>query len=147
MSGSLQVRFIPGKGRGVFATAPIPSRTVVDTSQCMLFTDANYNEHAKYTPLVEYVFRWRHGGGEWALALGNGSMFNHDRVPNCGWVGKGGDCPRLEYVTLRAVAPGEELTICYGRKLWFEDATGGGQSSSSSDGEMPVLPVGVVEEE
>ena len=145
MSGSLQVRFIPGKGRGVFATAPIPSRTVVDSSQCMLFTDANYNEHAKYTPLVEYVFRWRHGGGEWALALGTGSMFNHARVPNVGWVGRGGDCPCLEYVTLRDIQVGEELCICYGRNLWFE--TDDTSSSSSSDEGSHPLPVGVVEEE
>jgi hypothetical protein len=56
-----------------------------------------------------------------ALALGLGSMFNHMRIPNVGWVR---DIPRqtIRYYTLRVVKEGEELCISYGPKLWFVDA-------------------------
>jgi uncharacterized protein len=55
-----------------------------------------------------------------ALALGLGSMFNHQRIPNIAWER---DIPRqtIRYYTLRDIAEGEELCISYGPKLWFAD--------------------------
>ena len=76
------------------------------------------------TVLYEYLFGWNETGG--ALALGNGSLFNHMDDPNLVF-----DCREEEkcivYTTIKDVAAGEELTISYRQRfdhenLWFKEA-------------------------
>jgi tRNA-specific adenosine deaminase 3 len=129
----VETRASPGRGRGVFALRDIPSRSTLDVSPVLVFSAAEYESHARHTLLREYCFVWRDGRGapSMALCLGRGSIFNHAREPNAGWlcdVAAG----EIRFVTLRDVCAGEELFICYGRHLWFDDVDG--DDGSESDG-------------
>ena len=56
------------------------------------------------------------------LALGVGSLFNHSRKPNLDYR-VDPDQPIIRYFAAKTVRAGEELTIFYGDKLWFEDTS------------------------
>lgn len=62
------------------------------------------------------------------LALGVGSLFNHSRQPSLDYRADY-DSLIIRYFAARNVAPGEELTIYYGDKLWFEDTSCGSNAS------------------
>jgi SET domain-containing protein len=140
----LEMRDSPGRGRGVFARCFIASRTVLTQSPVLVFSAQEYAAHGVHTALAHYAFVWRDAQPpSMALALGLGSIFNHAKEPNAGWMC---DIPArlLRYVALRDIGQGEEVFICYGGegKLWFEDAAdaaegggaaGAGEGSGSSD--------------
>ena len=127
----LVMRESPGRGRGVFAARAIPSRAVITESPVLVFPHAEYAAHGARTQLAHYAFVWRDAQPpSMALALGLGSIFNHHREPNAGWMCDI-EARLLRYVALRDIAEGEEVFICYGGALWFEDAEGEGARSSS----------------
>ncbi|KAI8330339.1 hypothetical protein BC941DRAFT_440905 [Chlamydoabsidia padenii] len=127
----LEFRLDSVKGRGVFTTQTIPRRTLIDLSPVLLFPASEYDQHGKYTQLDHYTYKWQHG--DMALALGLGSMFNHDKQPNVGFI-RDYDNQLIKYMTLRDVGVGEELCISYGSNLWFEDANG--DDTPDSEDEM-----------
>ncbi|CAO3598403.1 unnamed protein product [Absidia cylindrospora] len=132
----LEFRTDERKGRGVFATIPIERRTLITISPILLFPHEEYNAHGQYTQLDHYTYKWKDG---MALALGLGSMFNHDNNPNVGFM-RDFDNKLIRYVALRDIAVDEELCISYGANLWFEDATMDGddrkqQQQQQSDSE------------
>ncbi|KAJ7288446.1 cytidine deaminase-like protein [Mycena rebaudengoi] len=111
------VRKSEGKGRGVYASRPIASQTVVESSPVLLFTKEEYEQHGRFTILDEYTFKWRNGS--MALALGIGSLFNHSNSPNVSYtIDSSSDS--IHYTTTREIQPDEELCIYYGANLWFE---------------------------
>jgi len=66
--------------------------------------------------LGDYVFGSAEDESEVILLLGYGMLYNHSYEANCEYVQDG---PRtITFVTLRDVAPGEELTIDYGEEWW-----------------------------
>ncbi|KAI8377807.1 uncharacterized protein BYT42DRAFT_546437 [Radiomyces spectabilis] len=120
----------PVRGRGVFATKPIPRNALVDISPILLFPHDEYRAHGQFTVADHYTYRWKNG---YALALGLGSMFNHANDPNVGFV-RDFDNSLIRYITLRDIAPDEELCISYGANLWFvntEDADNTGSKDIS----------------
>ena len=58
------------------------------------------------------------------LALGVGSLFNHSRQPTLDYR-VDYDSLIIRYFAARAVTSGEELSVYYGDKLWFEDTSSG----------------------
>lgn len=129
---NLEIRWHPKRGRGVFPMTFIPCNTVIEVSPILLFRHDEYKAHGQYTALDEYTYRWRDG---YALALGLGSMFNHSRRPNVGFVRDFED-QVIRYVTLRDVQPGEELCISYGTHLWFEDASEEEQQATAGESDQ-----------
>ncbi|CAO3628554.1 unnamed protein product [Cunninghamella echinulata] len=115
----LELRKDPIKGRGVFSTKLIPNHTLIDISPILLFNCKEYADHGKYTVLDHYTYVWENGN--FALALGLGSMFNHDKNPNVGFI-RNFKNNVIKYITLRDIQPNEELNISYGSNLWFDDA-------------------------
>ncbi|CEG65447.1 hypothetical protein CU097_013318 [Rhizopus azygosporus] len=113
---NLELRTHPIRGRGVFTKDFIKRNTLVEISPVLFFDAQEYDTHGKYTILDHYTYVWQ---GGYALALGLGSMFNHDNKPNVGFIR---DIPNklIRYVTLRDIEPEEELCISYGNHLWFE---------------------------
>jgi SET domain-containing protein len=105
----------------------------------LVFPAAQYEQYGRHTECDHYTFVWRDRQGaapSYALALGLGSIFNHHSTPNTGWL-----CDieglSIRYSTLRPVEQGEELFICYGSSLWFQDASAGSaEGSQSSDEEQ-----------
>jgi len=64
----------------------------------------------KETSLDSYIFQW--GGGCTAIALGLGSLYNHSYEPNAQYH-QDTHNRHLEFVALRAICCGEEITINY----------------------------------
>ncbi|TFY83788.1 hypothetical protein EWM64_g213 [Hericium alpestre] len=116
-----EIRYVEGKGRGVFATRTITAQTLVEICPVLLFSAEEYELHGKYTVLDHYTFKWR--DGRMALALGLGSLFNHSENPNISYT-IDSTTDSIRYTTARRIEPNEELCIFYGHKLWF-DAVGG----------------------
>jgi SET domain-containing protein len=99
------------KGRGLFATQTIESGSIIENSPILLFQRDEWESHGKYTILQHYTFRWKNGC--YAIALGIGSLFNHDRVPNVGWL-RLYDENIIRFTALQKIEIGEELCISYG---------------------------------
>jgi SET domain-containing protein len=99
------------KGRGLFATQTIESGSIIENSPILLIQRDEWESHGKYTILQHYTFRWKNGC--YAIALGIGSLFNHDRVPNVGWL-RLYDENIIRFTALQKIEIGEELCISYG---------------------------------
>jgi SET domain-containing protein len=96
------------KGRGVFATRPIRRAEVVESAPVIVIpADEQKRVHA--TLLNDYVFGW---GDSIAVALGYGSLYNHAWEPNLEYR-KRLDDGLIDFVALRDIAEGEELTTNY----------------------------------
>lgn len=112
----------PTAGRGVFASRLIARDVVIEISPVLVFSADEYQAHGQHTLLDSYTFVWekRSGGSTMALALGLGSLFNHSPQANVSYeLDRPSQC--IRYRTVRDVAPGEELCICYGAgKMWWE---------------------------
>ncbi|CBQ68183.1 conserved hypothetical protein [Sporisorium reilianum SRZ2] len=112
------------RGRGVYATTRIPADMLIEISPVLLFPPDEYARHGSKTQLDGYTFVWKRtsgGAAIMALALGLGSLFNHDaRGPNVKWTLDYGT-HSIMYRTVREVGAGEELTISYGSgRMWWE---------------------------
>ena len=124
------------KGRGLFAASFISRSSVIDDSHVLLFQPDEWEQHGKYTILQHYTFRWREG--QFALALGVGSLFNHNRNPNVGWM-RLFDEKVIRFTALRDIEEGEELLICYGSSSlvssWMQQDEEDDDDKSESDEE------------
>lgn len=77
---SIFVKSVQGKGRGVFAGQRIKSGTLIEVCPVILFKVLQGESHL----LEEYAFRW--SKTKVAIALGNGSLYNHSYEPNAEYV-------------------------------------------------------------
>ena len=117
---SLSILSSSVKGRGVYATRSIPANTVVEISPVLLVPASQYSTLSLQSSIFEsYLFTWSRSTGDMALALGLGSLFNHDDVsPNVTY-----ELDKLtttiRYTTKRHISPGEELCIYYGHGIRF----------------------------
>lgn len=126
-SPSIQVCSTNDRGRGVFAVHDIPAGTLIEVSPVLIVPSKEYDSHNLQSTIFEsYLFTWsrandggRGGGGDMALALGLGSLFNHsEQSPNVSFsLNKVNST--IEYTTKRTVCSGEELCIFYGHGVHF----------------------------
>ena len=119
-----------GKGRGVFCHESIPKRTLIHVSP-VLIMQGDDTELSQQTMLKHYTYTW---GKHQAIALGLGSMFNHCRSNNVGFI-RVKEKEIIEYYTLTDVPPDTELCIHYGPHVWFDDADEMSEEQDSPDGE------------
>ena len=118
-SSRLQVLSTPDKGRGVFARESIPADTLIEISPVLIVANEEYKENALNKTIFEsYLFTWSRAG-EYALALGLGSLFNHSSTsPNVSYtLDKVNHC--IRYTTSRRIKENEELCIFYGHGVTF----------------------------
>lgn len=119
----LEVRHVPGKGRGVFATRDIAEGEILDEAY-VLIVSAEDAERLEATPLGQHYFHWDGADDDderWrgAVALGVVSLVNHSPDPNAG-VWQDYERERLMLEALRHIAAGEEILIDYEIELWFD---------------------------
>ncbi|CAO3654419.1 unnamed protein product [Mucor hiemalis] len=131
---ALELRSHPIRGRGVFTKERLERNTLVEISPILFFDAESYEAYGKYTVLDQYTYCWQKG---FALALGLGSMFNHNSTPNVGFI-RDITNKLIRYVTLREIEKEEELCISYGDHLWFEDDTK--QELQLSESEEELFP-------
>jgi len=109
------------KGRGAYASRPHAKGETVESCPVVLFTGA-------YTSVPEEVrkllFNWgvlAHTTSGHCLALGYGSMYNHENPANMRYEADV-ELRLLRFVAIRDIAADEELTVNY-------NAVGGGHVS------------------
>ncbi|HET7043085.1 MAG TPA: SET domain-containing protein-lysine N-methyltransferase [Gemmatimonadales bacterium] len=121
-ASALEVRPVPGKGRGVFATRDLAEGEPLDEAHVLLIS-ADDATRLEETPLGQHYFHW--DGDEesdrWqgAVALGIVSLVNHSAKANAG-VWQDYDRKLLVLEALRPIAAGEEILIDYEIELWFD---------------------------
>ena len=119
---AVEVKTSGAKGRGVFARRRFNHGDLIERAPVILLPDEQWLEMEK-TSLSNYYYNWNEHGS--VLALGYGSLYNHSYKPNAVYV-KHFSALLIDYVALRDIAEGEEITINYNghpedrRPLWFE---------------------------
>jgi len=120
----LEVRDTHSRGRGVFALAPIPAGTLIETADVIPIQAAEI-QAIEACVLANYYFRWGEDDRQGAIALGYGSIYNHSYSPNARYV-KHFDRGTIDFVALRDIAAGEEIRTNYNgepdsrKMVWFE---------------------------
>ena len=128
------IKTVLNKGRGLFATKDLPMGFHIHTAPCILVTQKEYEDHMKFTVLEHYLFNCQ--DGDRLLALGYGSLFNHDsKRPNVSYELDKENLQIHYTVGHYGAKKGEELCIYYGDNLWFDDKESKDEGSESSSDE------------
>ena len=113
-----------GKGRGVIAGERISCGEIIESSPVIIFPKSQW-KHIKKTKFCYYCYFWGKKFKDGALALGLGSLYNHSYEPNAQYV-RHEENQTMEYVALRDIEEGEEITINYNgipddmTPVWFD---------------------------
>lgn len=112
------------KGRGVFALRHFEAGEWVEQCPVVLLP---MTFKALPEPLQTLVFNWGFltgGPDTHALALGHGSLYNHDNPSNLRYEADG-EARVLRFIAERRIEPGTELTINYnahgGASTWHDN--------------------------
>jgi len=119
----------PTKGRGVFATTDIKKGEIVEHCETLFSIDPVDVALLTRSPLVQKIFFNLFSKPEKsvAIALGNGSLYNHSETPNMVFYPHVEKKTKLVYIHFEAtqdIGAGDELTIDY---------TGGGKRNTPLD--------------
>jgi hypothetical protein len=98
------------RGRGVFALRRFREGDVVETCPTVMIDDEDVEGSARH-----YVFSARQPG-KLLLVLGYGMLYNHSDDPNL--FHRTAGRLTIEFVALRDIEKGEELTHDYGPEYW-----------------------------
>ena len=119
---ALEVRPVPGKGRGVFAARDLAEGEILDEANVLLLS-AEDAVRLEATALGTHYFHWEgeedDEGWRGAVALGVVSLVNHSANANAG-VWQDYERQLLILEALRPIAAGEEILIDYEIELWFD---------------------------
>jgi SET domain-containing protein len=119
--GKVEIGHDPRKGRALYARAPIAPGELIDASPVIVLTAAEC-ALVERTRLGHYYFHWDgdfDGDGTGAVALGLATLCNHSSHPNAR-TRRNYAAETLDIVATAPIRPGDEVTIDYGCKLWFE---------------------------
>jgi hypothetical protein len=110
----------PGKGRGVFALAPIRRGEVIDEA-CTLALDSAECAEIEKTKAGDHYFAHPDDQAAGLLVLGLPSLCNHSDHPNAGTSFRRDEKIGMVVVlvALRDIARGEEVTRRYACPVWF----------------------------
>src|SRR3569623_2035422 len=108
---SITVHNFPSKGRGVVALRPFDAGETIERPPVIVIPK-NEAPLLRDTRLAHYYFEWGDDCQQAAIALGYGSLYNHSYTPNARYeFRESEEC--LEFIALRAIEPGEEVSINY----------------------------------
>jgi SET domain-containing protein len=108
-SEKVEVKWVRGKGRGVFARRPIREGEVIERVPVLVLPAGEVEGPDGWADLASYCFVW--GRGTLALALGYGSLYNHSYRPNARYQDEGRQVK--VFFALRDIDAGEEITVNY----------------------------------
>jgi SET domain-containing protein len=109
IQGMISVRYVPGKGRGVFAQKQFAKNEVIERAPVIVLP-TQQEQFLDQTALKDYYYYWN--AETVAVALGFGSLYNHAYTPNACYVRKYA-ADVMEFIALRTIAIDEEITINY----------------------------------
>jgi len=108
---SIGVKSFPNKGRGVMAMQRFEAGGIVERVPVIALPQDQVSL-LRQTRLAHYYFEWGDDCKQAAIALGYGSLYNHSYTPNARYEFRE-DEECLEFIALRDIQPGEEITINY----------------------------------
>ncbi len=114
----------PGRGRGLFAAAPIAAGEVIERA-CTVYIDAQQALSLdRMLPLGDFYFQHPLSKEEGLMVLGQASLCNHADEPNADVrFEEGGNCGWVAVLhALRDIGAGQEITYRYRCPLWFSTA-------------------------
>lgn len=114
LQGPVEVRYSQLDRFGVFATANIPTGSILHEAPVLVL---ERGWETVPTVLNHYLFAWPKDGDGRAIGFGIASLLNHSSQPNATWET---DPLRevLIFFALRAIAQGEEVLVDYGADYW-----------------------------
>ncbi len=120
-SHGLEIRAVPGKGRGVFATTAFATGDLLETAPTIPLGAADAKAMIG-TIVDDYYFAHPESEAEGLVVMGLAMLCNHSETPNVdteyrhdektGWL--------VELRANRAIPPGEEICRRYACTLWFD---------------------------
>ncbi len=105
-----ELRKIPGKGLGLFATKDFKIGEIVESCPIILL-NSEERKYAEKTILDFYMYPWR-STRTGSIVLGYGSIINHSFTPNCDWK-QNFRAMRMNYKVIQPIKIGEEITVNY----------------------------------
>ncbi|MDF1697395.1 MAG: SET domain-containing protein [Saprospiraceae bacterium] len=119
----LYITYSEGKGRGVFTSQAIEEGEVIEICPVLIIPQEELPVIHK-TVLHDYYFLWGNDLNECAIALGFGSIYNHELHPNANFI-LDIQNQTIDIEAIKSIEPGEEITLNYHGepgntdKLWF----------------------------
>lgn len=116
----LAIRDCGPKGRGVVALNSITKGEIFESAPVIVVPGEQCGV-LRQTALSSYYYEW---GDDGAIALGYGSVYNHSYRPSARFYLNPAEL-RIEFVALRNIQAGEEITINYNGEpddldpVWF----------------------------
>jgi hypothetical protein len=114
-SKDLEIRYVTGKGRGVFTKRRFESGELIERAPVIYLPLRDWPS-VENTVLWAYAFSWGEELEAAAFALGYGSLYNHSNTPNAEYVRQTNDMC-IDFIALKPIDPNEEITVYY--KGWF----------------------------
>ncbi len=118
------VRETKNTGLGVFATKDYRVDDIIETCQIILI-NAQDRVIIDKTSLFNYYFSWGRTGDMAAIALGNGSLYNHSYSPNAKYI-KHIEDRVVVFMAHTDIKIGDEIRVNYNgdpldlRPIWFD---------------------------
>lgn len=114
----IEVRLTPNKGYGVFATKNINEGDLIEKCYCIKAADT-FPELP--SPLMDYAYNYPQGIETdktiQVIALGYGSIYNHDDTPNAKWKDAEEEM-YFDFIAIKDIKAGEEICTYYGDSYW-----------------------------
>lgn len=115
----LYISDINDKGRGVFTAQEIPDGALIEVCPVLVIPKSELPVIHK-TVLHDYYFLWGEDMDACAIALGFGSIYNHEVHPNANFI-LDMEHQTIDIVAIRDIQPGEEITLNYHGEPGIED--------------------------
>lgn len=112
-------------GRGVYTAMPIKKGDVIEVCHIIKLPKEELPIIHK-TVLHDYYFLWGENMDQCVLALGYGSLYNHETIGNAEFILDFGQMT-IDFVAITDISPGQEITVNYhgengdSTPLWWEE--------------------------
>jgi len=108
---NLEVRFSPGKGRGVFSTKAVAKNKILEECPILMIEIDSISQFDGFK-MSYYIFGVDNDSKKAALLLGFGSLYNH-ACPSNAEAYHNTEKMTFEITAIRPIAKNEEITINY----------------------------------
>ncbi len=105
-----ELKRIPGKGLGVFATKDFEVGEIIESCPVLQLTPTE-RKHAEKTILNHYIYPWRSTRSA-SVVFGYGSLINHSYEPNADWK-QNFKTLSMVYRAIKPIRKGEEILVNY----------------------------------
>jgi len=111
----IEVRDSVIHGLGVFACVDLPKKSIIERCFYLVIDDDDLQEVNR---LNDYLFTSPDCNTDYLCILGCGMIYNHGVPANAEWQIADDDNRFVEFIAVRDISAGEEITHDYGDEYW-----------------------------